>query len=301
MINQLAKALLAFTERQSGEGPYLTDIEGVAILRSDQPKPPLHMVSRPSMCIVAQGAKTASFGSTPLQYRRGQALIVGVETPAVGRIFEASPAEPCLVLAMELDLAILRDVVQHLDRPPKVCGAAGSGVFVADIDGPVAACALRLVHLLDTPDAIAIIYPLIMQEICYWLLAGPNGGEVMRLAQANPSPQVMAAMHRLQRDFKKPIKVEALAETAQMSTSVFHRQFKALTSLSPLQYLKQLRLLEARRLLLSKAINVEAAAYAVGYESPSQFSREYARLFGLPPRKDMQQMLAITHLRSLQA
>lgn len=291
MIEQLAEALLRYTEREPSEGPYLTSIEGVGILRSDHPKPPLYMVSRPSMCIVAQGAKWASFGDTQLEYRAGQALIVGVETPSVGRVFEANRGEPCLVLAMELDLAILRSVAQKLRKPPLPGGKAGSAVFVADVEGPLAECALRLVRLLDTPEAIATIHPLIMQEICYWLLTGPHGGEVFRLALAVPSQRVIDAVHTLRLNYRRPMRVEALAEAAQMSPSVFHRQFKALTSLSPLQYLKQMRLLEARRMMISSAIKVETAAFEVGYESPSQFSREYARLFGTPPKRDVQLML----------
>jgi AraC-like DNA-binding protein len=294
MPDQLAEALLRYTDRQPGESPYMTAIDGMAIMRSDHPKPPTHMISRPAMCIVAQGAKWGTFGGNRLEYRAGQALVIGVETPSIGQVFEASPGEPCLVLAFELDLAIVRSVAEGLDAPPKASGEPGHGVFVTNFQGPLAECALRLVRLLDTPKAIPTLYPVIMREICYWLLAGPHGGDVARMALANsPSQRVISAMHSLRRRFSEPVRIEDLAAVAQMSVSAFHRQFKALTSLTPLQYQKQLRLLEARRLMISHAVNVETASFQVGYESPSQFSREYVRMFGAPPKRDVQQMQTV--------
>lgn len=293
MSDPLVEALLRYTERHPGESPFMTAIEGMAILRSDHPKPPAHMLSRPAMCIVAQGAKWGMFGGNRLEYRAGQALVIGVETPSIGRVVEASPGEPCLVLAFELDLAIVRSVAEGLDAPPKASGEPGRGVFVTDFQGPLADCALRLVRLLDTPQAIPTLYPVVMREICYWLLTGPHGGDVARMTLANgPSQRVIHAMHTLRTRFTEAIRIEELAAVAQMSPSAFHRQFKALTSMTPLQYQKQLRLLEARRLMISSAFNVETACFQVGYESPSQFSREYARMFGIPPKRDAKQMRA---------
>jgi AraC-like DNA-binding protein len=289
--DSLAEALARYTGDHPGEGVIETAIDGLVILRADHPKPPTHMVFRPAMCIVAQGAKWATFGGNRLEYRAGQALVVGVETPSVGRVFEASPGEPCLVLAVELDLATMRSVAEGLDAPPKPSGEPGRGVFVTDFQGPLADCALRLVRLLATPKAIATLHPVIMREICYWLLTGPHGGDVARLALANTPPRrVIGAMHILRERFREAIRVEELAATAHMSLSAFHRQFKALTSLTPMHYQKQLRLLEARRLMISNAVNAETAALQVGYESPSQFSREYARMFGAPPKRDATRM-----------
>lgn len=293
-MNALAEALLRYTDRQAGESPFATPISTLGIMRSDWPKPPTHMLSRPSLCIVAQGAKWGTFGDRQLEYRAGQALVVGVETPSVGRVFEASPGEPCLVLMFELDTAIMRSVAEGLETPPKVSGEAGRGVFVTDFQGPLADCALRLVRLLDTPLAIPTLYPVIMREICYWLLTGPHGGDVARMVLASsPSQRVIGAMHSLRTRFRESVRIEDLAAIAQMSPSAFHRQFKALTSMTPLQYQKQMRLLEARRLMISSALNVETASFQVGYESPSQFSREYARMFGAPPKRDATQMQAV--------
>jgi AraC-like DNA-binding protein len=293
MIEKLAQALRRYTDRQVGESPFATPISGLGILRSDHPKPPNHMISRPSLCIVAQGAKWGTFGDTRLEYRAGQALLVGVETPSVGRVVEASPGEPCLVMVVLLDLAIMRSVADELEHPPQPNGQAGRGVFVTDFQGPLADCALRLVRLLETPHAIPTLFPGIMREICYWLLTGPHGGDVARLALKNGAPQrVIEAVQSLREHFREPVRVEQLAAAARMSPSAFHRQFKALTSLTPLQYQKRLRLLEARRLLVSQGQSVETVAFEVGYESASQFSREYARTFGAPPKRDVQRLRA---------
>jgi len=265
----------------------MTAIDQMAVMRSDQPKPPRHMISRPSMCIVAQGAKWAMFGGDRLEYRAGQALVIGVDTPSIGRVVEASPQEPCLVLAFGLDLAIMRRVADGLDAPPTGQGEPGRGVLVTDFQGPLADCALRLVRLLDTPQAIPTLYPVIMQEICYWLLTGPQGGDIARMTLANsPSRPVMDALHNLRDRFRETVRIQELAAVAGMSPSAFHRHFKALTSMTPLQYQKQLRLLEARRLMVANAVNVETASFQVGYESPSQFSRDYTRMFAAPPRRD---------------
>ena len=288
MPNRLATALLRYADRYPGTSPCATPLEGVFILRSDQPKPPTLRTASPALCIVAQGAKWASFGGERLEYREGQALVVGVQTPSRGRVFEASPNKPCLVLLLQLDLAMIRTVANEMTSAPVPSGDPGRGVFVASFDGPLADCALRVVRLLDTPDAAAILQPMIMREIAYWLLAGPNGAQVAKLASIqHPSHTLARAVDNLRENFAKPMRVEDLAKIAQLSESAFHRQFKALTGLPPLQDQKQLRLLEARRLLLSQSMSVQAAAFEVGYESPSQFSREYARMFGAPPKREL--------------
>lgn len=294
--NALAQALLDYTDRHPGEKPFETPIGGLAILRSDHPRPPSHILYRPAMCIVAQGAKWATFGGNRLEYRAGQALVVGVETPSVGQVIQASPEAPCLVLVFELDQAIMRDVAESLPAPPAISGDPGRGVFVTDFQGPLADCALRLVRLLDTPQAIPALHPGIIREICYWLLTGPHGGDVARLAlSGTPARRVVQAMHALRSRFRESVRIDELTAVARMSPAAFHRQFKALTSLSPLQYQKQLRLLEARRLLVSTDVNVEAACFEAGYESPSQFSREYTRMFGVPPKRDATTLRAQLH------
>lgn len=149
-------------------------------------------------------------------------------------------------------------------------------------------CALRLVHLLDTPEAIPMLAPLIMRELSYWLLTSPSGGDIARIALANShSRQLVRAIQRLRDRFMDPVRIDELPSAAGMSSSTFHRQFKAFTSMTPVQYQKQLRLLEARRLMATDAATAETAAFQVGYASPSQFSREYSRMFGIAPRRDI--------------
>ena len=165
------------------------------------------------------------------------------------------------------------------------------GVFVTDFDGPMADGVRRAMRLLETPRAIPMLYPAIMREWCYWLLTGPRGGDIARIVLANGHDRrVITAIQALRARFAEPVRVEELARIARMSPSAFHRQFKALTSMTPLQYQKRLRLLEARNLMLADAATAETAAFRIGYESASQFSREYARMFGAPPRRDVAQL-----------
>jgi AraC-like DNA-binding protein len=245
-----------------------------------------HRIQKPALCAVLQGAKWAAFGAREMEYRAGQALLVSVEMPTAGRVTEATRTEPFLGLVIELDLGIARDVLEALPAPPPPAGL-DCAAFVVDFDGPLADCAHRLVQLLAQPNAMPVLAPSIMREICYWLLTGPHGSAVARAALGDGrSRGLIAAIHELRRRFAGPLPMRELAKTAGLSVSAFHRRFKAFTGMTPLQYQKRLRLLEARRLLTAGA-HAESAAYAVGYGSPSQFSREYSRLFGAPPRQDI--------------
>jgi AraC-like DNA-binding protein len=288
MLVSLIQAVKRYTEVQGGESPFVTAIRGLTILRSDHEKRPNHLIFKPALCITLQGAKSTIFGDQRYDYGAGQALVVSVEMPAFSRVAEASPTEPYLGIILEFDLAVMREVMEELETAPEGSRKVGRGVCVTNFDGPLADCALRMVRLLDTPEAIQVLYPAVMREICYWLLTGPQGGDVVRMTLENPHTQgVISAIHTLRDRFAKTVRIEELALIARMSPSAFHRQFKAITSMTPLQYQKQLRLLEARRLMLSDAANVETAAFQVGYESPSQFSREYSRMFSVSPRRDI--------------
>lgn len=290
-LQALRAAITSYTEARPGESPLATSVPGVILLRSNQVKRPTHLIFRPALCVVVQGAKWAIFGDRRLDYRAGQALLVNVEMPAFGRVAEASPTEPYLGVIIEFDLPILREVLEQLPHPLKPSGAAGAGVFVVDLDGSLLDCTLRLLRLQNTPEAIPILYPSILREICYWLLTGPYGGEVARIVLGSSHSQgIISAIYALRSRFTEPVRIEELARTAHMSPSAFHRQFKALTSMTPLQYQKQLRLIEARHLMMTDAANAEGAAMRVGYESPSQFNREYTRMFGAPPRRDISRL-----------
>jgi len=288
MLRELVETVRRYTDSQVGESPFVTAIKGLTILRSDHERLPKHLIFKPALCITVQGAKWAIFGSKRYDYKAGQALMVSVVMPALGRVAEASPSEPYLGVILEFDLAVMRQVMDELEAPPEASHKVGRGVLVTDFNGPLEDCTLRMVRLLDTPRAIPVLYPAIMRELCYWLLTGPHGGDVVSMTLTNSHAQrVISAIHLLRDRFAEPIRIEELASVARMSPSAFHRQFKEITSMTPLQYQKQLRLLEARRLMLSDAANVETAAFQVGYESPSQFSREYSRMFALSPRRDI--------------
>ena len=289
MSSALIEAVKRYTDEQAGKGsPFITAIDGMAILRADHEKPVSHLIMKPALCVVVQGTKWTTFGDRRYDYPAGRALVVSVEMPAFSRVVKASPAEPFLAIVLQFDLAVMRDVMERLETPPTPEDNLGRGVFVTDFDGPLSDCMLRMVRLLDTPQAIPIIAPMIMREIGYWLLTGPHGGEVAKVVLSNSHAQrVVTAIHALRDQFAETVRIEDLAAVAQMSPSAFHRQFKALTSMTPLQYQKQLRLLEARHLMATGDANAEGAAYQVGYESASQFSREYARMFGAPPRRDI--------------
>ena len=287
MPETLVEAVMRHTEAQTGSGAMKTAVDGLTLLRSPHEKRPSYLVFKPALCIVVQGAKWAMFGGKRIDYGAGQALVVSVEMPAFGRVAEASADKPYLGIIVEFDIGLMQEVLESLPATPPPCQTS-RGVFVTDFDGPLAECVERMVRLLDTPKAIPALYPLIMREISYWLLSGPHGGEVASLALAGShTDSVICAIHSLRDQFAQPVRIEELAQRARMSPSAFHRQFKQITSLTPLRYQKQLRLLEARRLMLTDEASAETAAYEVGYQSASQFSREYARMFGAPPHRDV--------------
>lgn len=288
MLDELQRAVKRYTDMANGESPYNTAIDGFTLLRSDHQRPPRPLIFRPALCAAVQGAKSAIFADRRLEYRAGQALLVSVEMPGIGTVLEASPEEPFLGIVVELDLAIMREVLREMPNGPSGDASSGHGVCVTEFSGPLADCALRMMRLLDTPEAIPILSPGIMREICYWILSSPQGADVVRMLIANSHEQnVIRAIHSLRAQFAETVRIEDLAAIARMSPTAFHRHFKAITSMTPLQYQKQLRLIEARRLMFSEAINAETAAFQVGYESPSQFNREYVRMFGVPPRRDI--------------
>ena len=276
------------------DGVVVTPIEGLFLMRSTCERLPYHVMYKPAFCVTVQGAKQILFGDRLFDYGAMQALAVSVDLPGVGRVTRASPGEPYLGVFLQIDLGILREVAAQLSPPPKPNNNARMGIFAMDVDGPLADCVGRLIQMLGTPRAVPILYAAIIREIYYWLLTGESGGEICKLASPNSRTQRIAeAIGLLRDDIARPIRIEQLADKAQMSSSSFYQHFKLLTSLTPIQYQKQLRLLEARRLMVADGANVTGAAYRVGYESVSQFSREYARMFGTPPKRDIAHLQAV--------
>lgn len=293
-LNDLAQELRHYTESRAASNPYLTEIEGFLILRSDRPRLPSYRLFRPALCITVQGAKWATFGDRRYEYGAGQAMVVTVEMPSRGAVSEASPSDPFLGFIMALDLAVLHELAEQMTPQAAPASESGiPGVCVVDLSVEALDCLSRCLRLLNKPEAIPLLYPGIHRELCYWLLAGPGGQQVLRTVSSTPrEDRVIAAIHALKTRYSQQVRVEELAAIAGMSPATFHRQFKASTAMSPLQYQKQLRLLEARRLMLTSGANVETAATQVGYESSSQFSREYTRMFGRPPRRDVHALAA---------
>lgn len=287
--SSLLAAVNAYIEAQGGgEGLFPTPVDGLNIVRSFQEMMPMRQLYRPSLCVVLQGAKQIHFGEDMLDYGAMECLVVSVELPASGRIARASPDKPFIGVTIDFDVTTMRDVLEQLETPPIPVANAGPCVFVGQVDEPLAECVLRLIRMAQTPKSIPILYPSVMRDICYWLLSGPHGGELYKLALPDSNiERVVKAINLLHVNFAQTLRVEQLADAASMSPSSFHQHFKALTSMTPLQFQKQLRLLEARRLMVAEATNVANAAYQVGYESASQFSRDYSRTFGLAPKQDV--------------
>ena len=283
----LADAVGRYADARPGASPYATAIDGLVLLRSAVERHPAHLLHKPTLCVVAQGAKQTAIGDTVHTYRAGQALVVTVDAPGVSEVTEASDDAPYLSVVVGLDPAVMADVLASLDAPPAPARTP-PGAFVLDLDDALTDAVLRAVRLLDTPDAVPLLYPALQREVGYRLLTGPRGAEVAALtAVGGRAPDVVRAVRALRERFAEAVPVRELAEIARLSPSAFHRRFKAMTATTPLQYQKRLRLLEARRLMVSDDETAERAARRVGYESPSQFSRDYARAFGAPPRRDV--------------
>lgn len=270
-------------------GALFTRVPGLRLLRSRDKVAPHTMTYRPSLCMVAQGAKQVMVGDRSVTYGDMQALVVTVEVPVLSQIVEASPDRPYLAATLELDAEIILDVVSRLDMAGRARGKPGFGMIRKDMDAEITGAMVRLVDTVGRPQAAEILGPGILREIAYWMLTGPAGGEVARMVLPDGQPlKIARAVHHLRENFDAPLSVAQLAEIAGMSPSSFHQHFKVMTSLSPVQYQKQMRLLEARRRMVADGERAAEAGYSVGYESASQFSREYARLFGAPPRRDAQ-------------
>ena len=280
--------------RGGGQGRFDMPMPGVHLVRSFQPMMPVQNMYKPSLCVVFKGAKEILFGETQLHYAEMECLVVSVEIPASGRMVGASPETPYLGMTIEFDVAVLREVLQQLAPPPAASADPGPCVFVGKVDDRLTDCIVRIVRMAETPDAVTILFPALMRELYYWLLTGPHRHEIAKLAlPETQAERVARAIHYLRDHYNQAVRVEQLAYVARMSPSSFHHHFKAMTSMTPVQYQKQLRLLEARRLMVSDQANVSEAAYQVGYESASQFSREYTRSFGVAPKRDAMNFKAL--------
>ena len=290
-MDRIAELSALIDRHVVGTGICSTAMPHLSLIRADAPSTPTPAVYEASLCLIAQGSKRVSIGEHSVVYDAAHYLLVSVELPLVGHVLDASPERPYLCCKIDLDAAIPADLMASEGGGVARTDLPVLGVYPGDPDLIDAAC--RLVGLLDRPDTIRALAPLIEREILYRLLTGPHGPMLRHIATAGSHlNQVSRAIAAIRRRFDAPIRIDDVAAEAGMSSSSLHVHFKAITRMTPLEYQKQLRLQEARRLMLAEGATASTAGFAVGYESPSQFSREYRRLFGAPPRADIERLHA---------
>ncbi|WP_433614512.1 AraC family transcriptional regulator N-terminal domain-containing protein [Paenibacillus cellulositrophicus] len=272
------------------DGLHITEIPSLHMMRATATSEPIHSMYAPSLCFIVQGAKSAALGQEIYHYNPTTYLVTSVHLPIKSEITEASPEVPFIGLHLEFTPDQILDILQHTDLAWPEESEPGSGIFVGKTNSQLLDALLRLVKLFDQPAEIPILAPLIKREILFRVLQGEQGHLVKQFAVIGSQAHAIAkAIQLIHRDYSKPLRVEELAKEVNMAASSFHKHFKQVTALSPLQYQKRIRLQEARHLMISEKMGAADAAFQVGYESPSQFSREYARLYGLPPKSDLKQ------------
>ena len=288
-------ALASLLERRTGgvDGNYSTTIRGLTIFRRSADSPPVGVLYQPALCVIAQGAKRLMFGGRAYRYDAETYLLVAGDVPAMAQIVGATPRNPYLGLKLLLDPMEVGDVVAQLGPQPRRAPAERA-LAVGALDQRLLDSVTRLVQLLANPQDALVLAPLVRREITYRLLVGPDGPRLRQIISgADQGQRITDVLRWLKTHFSEPLEIDRLALRAGMSASAFHRHFKAVTGSSPLQYQKSLRLHEARRLMLGEALDAAEAGFRVGYDSPSQFSREYHRLFGAPPRRDIEALRRI--------
>lgn len=284
---ELASIIARFA---GGDGDYATPIGSLYVHYRSKPTMPMHAACRPLFALVLQGAKSVMLGEETFRYGTGQYLLASLDLPIASRVTEASVEAPHLCLSMIIDPERLHELLARVTIPRRSAMTDGiSGLAVNAASPELLDACIRLLRLLDRPEDIAAMAPLIQQEILYRLLTGPDGPRLLQIATAESNGNRIArAVAWLRGNFTRPLRIEELADHVSMSVSSFHHHFKAVTMMTPMQYQKQLRLHEARRLMLVERLDVGTAGHRVGYQSPSQFSREYSRLYGISPLRDVE-------------
>ncbi|WP_407546951.1 AraC family transcriptional regulator [Vibrio parahaemolyticus] len=265
-----------------------TEIPGLRLSRWTMPTPPTSYTHNPSICLIAQGRKRVLLGQDSYTYDANHFLISSVNLPITANIMEASDEEPYLGLIMELDLQEISQLIVESELSFNNSKEAQKGIAIGELSDSLQDAFIRLMALLDEPDDIRILAPIIKREIFYRLLMTEQGSRLNQIVTTGShSHQIAKAIDWLKNNFVKPLRVSDLAAYSGMSKSAFYTHFNSMTSMTPLQFQKKLRLSEARRLMLTENLDAMTTTFRVGYESPSQFSREYSRLFGAPPSKDI--------------
>lgn len=268
-----------------------TAIQALTIRRCEAPTELTSYIHEPSICLIAQGAKRVHLGEDVYEYDAHHYLITSVNLPLVAQVLEASKEKPYLSLKLILDQREIAQMMVDTHLPMPQIKQAERGIAVSEVSLPLLNSFHRLLDLLDSPADIPILSPLIQKEILYRLLTGEQGRRLRQIASSGShSHQIARAIDWLKNNFREQLRVSELAAHAHMSTSTFHHHFRSLTAMSPLQFQKTLRLHEARQLMFAEHMDAATASFQVGYESPSQFSREYSRQFGAPPLKDIKNL-----------
>lgn len=294
ILEQQRQELAGLIQRHA-KGPHdpASAIDDLFLTRYEEDVRGMPALAQPALCILAQGSKTLFLGDERYTYDPLHYMVVSVTLPITGAILQASPEHPCLGLRLDIDPAQISQLIAESGPMLVPNQSAGRGLFVEKSDPQLLDTLLRLLRLLDTPRDIAVLAPLVRRELMYRVLRGPQGWRLYEIALSNSQThRVCQAIAWLNRHYQEPLRIEDLAREVNLSTSTLHHRFKAVTSMSPLQYQKQLRLQEARRLMLNDGLEAAVAGYRVGYESPSQFSREYSRLYGAPPIRDVARLRA---------
>ena len=285
VLEALGKSIARWTDKGDR---FVTAIPGFTLYRRDEPTQPTSIMYEPRICVIAQGAKRVLLGDDTYVYDAHHFLITSVDLPTVVQVIKASREKPCLSLLLKLDQREISQLMADSNLPPPRAQESGRGMAIGEVTLPLLTAFQRLIDLLDEPKDIPILAPIIQREIYYRLLVGDQGTRLRQMASArSQSHQIAQAIAWLKSHYTQPLRIDDLAARVHMSTSAFHHHFRRLTAMSPLQYQKWLRLNEARRLMLTEHLNAATAAFQVGYESPSQFSREYGRMFGAPPLRDI--------------
>lgn len=269
-------------------------LPGVRLIRCSTPTLPMPVVYEPTVCFVAQGRKRAMLGTTAYDYSPAQYLVASVELPVMGAVVQATETEPYLSVQLDLNVAELSELALRHPPPPGTAGAGSTGLTLNAATDELVDAVARLVGLLDTPDDIAALAPLVTGEILYRLLTGPGGAVVRDMAQLDSRlSHIARAIIWIRENFTGACRIDRAADVAGMSRSTFHLHFKSVTGLTPIEFRTQLRMQAARRLMTSEAVDAASAGFRVGYESPSHFSRDYSRLFGMPPARDAIRLRAL--------
>jgi AraC-like DNA-binding protein len=275
-------------------------LDGVRLRRASTPTEIGHGVSFPSFCVIAQGSKEILLSDHRYWYDSAHYLIATTALPIASRIAEASEERPYLSVMVTLDPALISAVMSEAAHVVRQRRAAVTAIDVSPLDRGLLDAVVRLVRLLDSPSEVRFLLPLLKREIIYRLLSGPQRERVVQMAAlGRPTERIAEALDWLRRDFNRPLRIEEIARELGMSASGFHHHFKALTAMSPLQFQKQLRLQEARRLMLGEGLDAANAGFRVGFDDASYFNREYKKLFGEPPMRDVERLREDTSNRAL--